>query len=101
VRWTFPRFRYDQVMDLGWKMLLPLSIANVLLTGVVTLAWGVPGAAAVGLVECVIVLAWVIGAFKIKRVGGETLLPAEAAAQSHEDGHGHAHHDSHAAAAAH
>ncbi|HNB33444.1 MAG TPA: NADH-quinone oxidoreductase subunit H, partial [Bacteroidia bacterium] len=34
VRWTIPRFRYDQLMNLGWKMLIPLSILNVLLTGV-------------------------------------------------------------------
>ena len=32
VRWTIPRFRYDQVMDLGWKVMLPLSIVNVFLT---------------------------------------------------------------------
>ncbi len=37
IRWTFPRFRYDQLMDLGWKMMLPLAIANVLITGVVIL----------------------------------------------------------------
>ncbi len=33
VRWSVPRFRYDQVMDLGWKIMLPLSIANILVTG--------------------------------------------------------------------
>ena len=33
IRWSMPRFRYDQVMDLGWKILLPLSLANVVITG--------------------------------------------------------------------
>jgi NADH-quinone oxidoreductase subunit H len=37
LRWTLPRFRYDQVMDLCWKILLPLSIANILVTGFVLL----------------------------------------------------------------
>ncbi|HVV56199.1 MAG TPA: NADH-quinone oxidoreductase subunit NuoH, partial [Mucilaginibacter sp.] len=35
VRWTLPRFRYDQLMDLGWKSLIPLSIANIVITGLV------------------------------------------------------------------
>ncbi len=38
IRWTLPRFRYDQIMKLGWKILLPLSLANILVTGVVILA---------------------------------------------------------------
>ena len=37
IRWSLPRFRYDQVMNLGWKILLPLSIANIVLTGFVIL----------------------------------------------------------------
>jgi NADH-quinone oxidoreductase subunit H len=37
-RHTLPRFRYDQLMKLGWTKLLPLAIANLLITGVVVLA---------------------------------------------------------------
>jgi len=37
VRWTLPRFRYDQLMRLGWKMIFPLSILNLLVTSVVVL----------------------------------------------------------------
>ena len=33
IRWTLPRFRYDQLMHLGWKSLIPLAILNMLLTG--------------------------------------------------------------------
>jgi NADH-quinone oxidoreductase subunit H len=37
VRWTLPRFRYDQLMNLGWKVLIPLAVINILLTGGVIL----------------------------------------------------------------
>ncbi len=39
VRWTIPRFRYDQLMNLGWKILIPLSIINIIITGICTLAF--------------------------------------------------------------
>ena len=39
VRGTLPRFRYDQLMAFGWKFLLPLAIANIIVTSLIV-AWG-------------------------------------------------------------
>jgi NADH-quinone oxidoreductase subunit H len=48
VRWSLPRFRYDQLMKLGWRVLLPCSLANIMLTGVGVLATDHFSAAAKG-----------------------------------------------------
>jgi len=45
IRWTLPRFRYDQLMRLGWRKLLPASLANILFTGFVVMAIRTGGAA--------------------------------------------------------
>ena len=42
IRWTLPRFRYDQAMRLGWLALFPLSVLNILVTGLVLLVLGTP-----------------------------------------------------------
>ncbi|MBI5775123.1 MAG: NADH-quinone oxidoreductase subunit NuoH [Verrucomicrobia bacterium] len=37
VRWMLPRFRYDQLMDLGWRRMIPLALANIIITAVVVM----------------------------------------------------------------
>jgi len=39
IRWSLPRFRYDQIMKLCWRYMLPLSLVNVFVTGVLCLCW--------------------------------------------------------------
>jgi NADH-quinone oxidoreductase subunit H len=46
VRWSLPRFRYDQLMKMGWRVLLPASLANIFVTGVLVLGIGRAGTGA-------------------------------------------------------
>ncbi len=40
IRWTIPRFRYDQLMHLGWRVLIPLAVINIFITGLVMILTG-------------------------------------------------------------
>lgn len=44
VRWMFPRFRYDQLMDLGWRRFIPVALANIMIVAVIVWATTVTGA---------------------------------------------------------
>jgi NADH-quinone oxidoreductase subunit H len=58
-RWAFPRFRYDQIMRLGWKMMLPVSLANVAVTAGIFLWGGREGLAWMGGIEWLAILFFV------------------------------------------
>lgn len=74
IRWTLPRFRYDQVMRLGWRVLLPISLGNILITGFVILVMQAAGeemqaafSAAADLTKAVIALGGMAGAVVLVR----------------------------------
>ena len=54
-RGTFPRFRFDQLMDLGWKWMIPLALANIFITGIVVLASPKAGEAVLSIAGAVII----------------------------------------------
>jgi NADH-quinone oxidoreductase subunit H len=91
VRWSLPRFRYDQLMKLGWRVMLPAAIGNVLVTGVIYLALDQAGEgvasglrvfaqvtqAIVAVVLTVMMARGVIGLFS-NRMGGRSLIGSSA-----------------------
>lgn len=91
IRWTFPRFRYDQVQTLGWKILLPMGLINLFLSGALILwdpslkALALMGFAQIG----VLVFLTLTPPRQIRREQAE----AEAHGGHGQDDHGHGDHD--------
>jgi NADH-quinone oxidoreductase subunit H len=85
IRWTFPRFRYDQIQSLGWKILLPLALANIFITGaLILLDPSLRSLAVLGFVEIGFVLALTLK--RAEPASGHDPDAAHLAA----DAHGHA-----------
>ncbi|MFN7133843.1 MAG: complex I subunit 1/NuoH family protein, partial [Myxococcales bacterium] len=84
IRWTFPRFRYDQVQTLGWRMLLPLGLLNVFVTGALML-WdpSMRWLAIFGIAQIVALIALVV-----VKASPDDQAHAQVA-HAHAHGHGH------------
>jgi NADH-quinone oxidoreductase subunit H len=85
IRWLLPRFRYDQIQQLCWKILLPVAIVNVFVT------------AAAVLLDPSLQLLAAIGLAELVAIGAVTVAAGRAPAA--EAGHGHGHADAHTDAA--
>lgn len=85
IRWTFPRFRYDQIQTLGWKILLPAGLINLFVSAALVLYDpSLKALCLMGVIEIGVVLALTM-----------TPAPGQKKADDHDDAHGHGGHDAH------
>lgn len=93
IRWTFPRFRYDQIQTLGWKILLPLGLVNLFVSGALILRDpSLKSLAIVGILEIVAVA--MLTLTPPRQVRREQEAASHGGGHGHDD-HGHDAHDAH------
>lgn len=83
IRWTLPRFRFDQIQTLGWKILLPLALANIFVTGILLLVDpSLDLLAMVGIAE-ILFLVGLTALYPVKRPASIVLRGGDVAAGGH------------------
>jgi len=91
IRWTLPRFRFDQIQQLCWKMMLPFALGNVFLTGALVIADpSLEALALVGLVELAVLVALTLSASRSAAPApghGQGAPGHDAQAPAHAAGH--------------